>query len=69
MRISRTVGCAGISAAVVLAMGLLSFFEVKTDVRRLDLGVLRRKSEAFFAKNPEKRSAETTFGGLSIEDM
>ena len=51
------------------AKGLLSFFEVKTDVRRLDLGVLRRKSEAFFAKKPEKRSAKITFGGLSIEDM
>lgn len=51
------------------AKGLLSFFEVKTDVRRLDLGVLRRKSEAFFAKNPERRSAKITFGGLSIEDM
>ena len=49
--------------------GRLSFFEVKTDARRLDLGVLRRKSEAFFAKNPEKQSAGITFGGLSLTDM
>ena len=51
------------------AEGTLSFFEVKTDARRLDLGVLRRKSEAFFEKNPEKRRLGITFGGLSVGDM
>ena len=49
--------------------GKLSFFEVKTDVRRIDLDVLRRKTEAFFVKNPEKRSLDISLGGLSLDDM
>ena len=49
--------------------GNLSFFEVKTDARRIDLGALQTKSEVFFAKNPEKRGCGRSFGGLSLGDM
>ena len=49
--------------------GRLSFFEVKTDARRLDLDALRVKSGAFLAKNPEKRELDLSFGGLSLDDM
>ena len=51
------------------AAGKLAFFEVKTDARRIDLVVLRRKAEVFFAKNPEKRRLDISFGGLSLDDM
>lgn len=51
------------------AAGKLAFFEVKTDVRRIDLDALRRKAEAFFVKNPEKRRLDISFGGLSLVDM
>ena len=47
----------------------LSFFEVKTDARRIDLDALRTKTEAFFAKNPEKRGFDSSFGGLSLSDL
>ena len=47
----------------------LSFFEVKTDARRIDLDALRTKTEAFFAKNPEKRGHVRSFGGLSLGDL
>ena len=49
--------------------GKLAFFEVKTDARRIDLEALRRKAEVFFAKNPEKRRLDISFGGLSLDDM
>ena len=49
--------------------GTLAFFEVKTDARRLDLDVLRGKTRAFFAKNPEKAGLRLSFGGLSLDDM
>ena len=49
--------------------GRLSFFEVKTDARRLDLDALRVKTGAFFAKNPEKRELDVSFAGLSLADM
>ena len=47
----------------------LSFFEVKTDARRIDLDALRTKTEAFFAKNPEKRGYDRSFDGLSLGDL
>ena len=47
----------------------LDLFEVKRDRRRIDLELLRKKSIAFFAKNPKMRDREVSFGGLSILDM
>ena len=47
----------------------LAFFEVKTDARRIDLEALRMKAEVFFAKNPEKRGFDSSFGGLSLSDL
>ena len=49
--------------------GRLDFFEVKRDATRVDLASLERKSLAFFAKNPQLRSREVTFSGLSVRDM
>lgn len=49
--------------------GKMDFFEIKRDAKRIDLGLLRKKSEAFFAKNPQLASRETTFRGLSLQDM
>ena len=49
--------------------GKMDFFEIKRDAKRIDLGLLRKKSEAFFAKNPQFASRETTFRGLSMQDM
>ena len=47
----------------------MDFFEIKRDAKRIDLGLLRKKSEAFFAKNPQFASREMTFCGLSMQDM
>ena len=47
----------------------LDFFEIKREASRIDLDLLRRKSEAFFAKNPEKRKRHVQFSGLSLNDM
>ena len=49
--------------------GKMDFFEIKRDAKRIDLGLLRKKSEAFFAKNPQFASRETAFRGLSLQDM
>jgi hypothetical protein len=49
--------------------GKMDFFEIKRDAKRIDLGLLRKKSEAFFAKNPQFASREMTFCGLSMQDM
>jgi len=49
--------------------GKMDFFEIKRDAKRIDLGLLRKKSEAFFAKNPQFASREMTFQGLSMPDM
>ena len=49
--------------------GKMDFFEIKRDAKRIDLGLLRQKSEAFFAKNPQLASREMTFRGLSMQDM
>ena len=47
----------------------LDLFEVKRDRKRIDLDLLRKKSIAFFDKNPKMRDREVSFGGLSIVDM
>ena len=43
--------------------------EVKRDAAKVDLASLERKSLAFFAKNPQLKSREITFSGLSVQDM
>ena len=50
-------------------LGRLDFFEVKRDPRKIDIGLLKRKSEAFFSKNPALRSRTARFAGLSLPDM
>ena len=47
----------------------LDFFEIKRDSRRIDIGRLKTKSEAFVAKNPAMRSRVASFAGLSLSDM
>ena len=47
----------------------LDFYEVKRDPTRLDLRALQAKTEAFFAKNPERRALEGECRGLSLADM
>ena len=47
----------------------IDFCEVKRDARRFDEELLRRKAEAFFAANPQKRSRRISCRGLSLDDM
>ena len=47
----------------------LDFYEIKRDPRRFDQAALRKKTEAFFAKNPELRSRRVRLAGLSLEDL
>ena len=47
----------------------LTFYEVKHDVERIDIEKLRKKSAAFFEKNPQLKSKKAFFAGLSIKDM
>ena len=47
----------------------VEFVEIKRDASRISLSDLRKKSEVFFAKNPNLRSRQTSFAGLSIADM
>ena len=47
----------------------LEFFEVKRDGSRYDESGLIRKTEAFFEKNPDKRSLKMSYRGLSLKDM
>ena len=49
--------------------GTLDFFEIKRDAKRIDIGMLREKSAAFFAKNPQLKSRTPAFKGLSLLDM
>ncbi len=49
--------------------GRLDFFEVKRNLGRIDLDLLKRKADAFFAKNPALKSRATHFAGLSMNDM
>ena len=48
---------------------VIDFYEVKRDPRRIDIGQLKMKSEAFFAKNPALRSRAINVAGLSLSDM
>ena len=47
----------------------LDFYEVKRDGRRIDLAVLKAKTEAFYAKNPGMRNLASDCKGLSLVDM
>lgn len=47
----------------------LDFFEVKRDAKRYDRAAFEAKVEAFFRKNPEKRSRKTSSGLLSLKDL
>ena len=47
----------------------LDFYEIKRDPARIDLELLRRKAEAFFAKNPTLAQRVTNFKGLSLDDL
>ena len=47
----------------------LDFYEIKRDARRIDLSILKAKTEAFYAKNPELRHLASKCRGLSIADM
>ncbi len=47
----------------------IDFCEVKRDARRFDEALLRRKAEAFFAANPQKRSRQIACRSLSLDDM
>ena len=49
--------------------GRLDFYEVKTDAERLNMGALKKKVEAFFAKNPEERPKLGRVLGISCKDM
>ena len=49
--------------------GRLDFFEVKRNPGRIDADLLKRKADAFFAKNPALKSRATHFAGLSLKDM
>ena len=47
----------------------LDFYEVKRDAKRYERAALEAKVEAFFRKNPEKRSRKLSFGSLSLKDL
>jgi len=47
----------------------MSFVEIKTDSRKIELETLRLKSAAFFAKNPDRSSFSRDYRGLSLDDM
>ena len=49
--------------------GKIDFFEVKKSKCRYNAGLLESKLDAFFEKNPKKRSLAYSFGLLSLEDM
>ena len=47
----------------------LDFYEVKRDLRRIDLAALKAKTEAFYTKNPELHDLASECRGLSLADM
>lgn len=47
----------------------LDFYEIKRDAARIDLKELEFKSRAFLAKNPQLKSRNISYKGLSMEDM
>lgn len=48
---------------------VLDIYEVKRDPRRIDMDLLKKKSEAFLEKNPLLKSRKLSYSGLSMEDM
>ena len=51
------------------AKDALDFYEIKREKRRISLKDLERKTEAFFAKNPELREKTVAYKGRTIEEM
>lgn len=49
--------------------GKLDFYEVKRNHAAIDLDVLKRKTERFFEKHPEKTGLKRRLLGLSLRDM
>ena len=49
--------------------GRLDFYEVKRDLRRIDLAALKAKTEAFYAKNPDLRDLASDCRALSLSNM
>ena len=49
--------------------GAIDFYEIKCNPKAIDLGVLKEKSERFFEKHPEKRTAAVRLKGLSPTEM
>ena len=49
--------------------GVLDFYEVKRDAKRINLDLLAKESEAFFTKNPGLRARKASYRGLSLADM
>ena len=49
--------------------GTLDVYEVKREAKRIDLGKLPEKCEAFLIKHPEYRQHSISYKGLSIEDL
>ena len=42
---------------------------MKRDAKRYDRAAFEAKVEAFFRKNPEKKSRKKSFGLLSLKDL
>ncbi len=49
--------------------GKITFYEVKRSIDRYDAAQLAAKVEAFFKKNPQKRTLNVSMGCLSLDDM
>ena len=49
--------------------GTLEFVEIKRDAGRISLDALCAKAEAFFEKNPDKRSRTVSYRAFSMKDM
>ena len=47
----------------------IEFVEIKRDAERIRLDALKDKAEAFFEKNPEKRSRTVSYRCFSMNDM
>ena len=47
----------------------LDFYEIKRDAARIDLKELEFKSRVFLTKNPQLKSRNISYKGLSMEDM
>jgi len=49
--------------------GKVDLYEIKRDGRRIDIGLLEQKAQAFLAKHPELRERKIVCRGLSLRDM